>query len=364
MLRRLAPLAVRADHARLARLAAVTALALGVSAAACSPSNGSGGGDASLIVGVQSQDFGPLVGSVRMIAKVDGAVASDQTVKVGPTAPPGGLPKELALSGALGANVDVEVDAFAPNAAPGAPPVVSRLASSHLLAGPTKKLLRVMLESSCAVFPPPGAPGGGATAPGAPGGPASCAAPLTCIAGQCAPIAVPDASLEDYDPGWAAAPPDICRPATHGAPEVVLGLGQLDYAPVADEQTVDLEEGPQGGHHVWVAVRMRNLRQSGSTTLITSRVLDDPSLVVPPSAFVFTFDRDEGSYCKLYGLRYQVDAGAVDLVNAYKPFLGKRLEITVTVTDSLKNSASSTKVIHLGDELICRDGSDTCNQPR
>ncbi len=31
-------------------------------------------------------------------------------------------------------------------------------------------------------------------------------------------------------------------------------------------QQMKLEQGPQGGHHVWMAIRMKNLRQSGSTT--------------------------------------------------------------------------------------------------
>ena len=30
------------------------------------------------------------------------------------------------------------------------------------------------------------------------------------------------------------------------------------------------EKGPQGGHHLWVAVRTKNLRQAGSTVAITA----------------------------------------------------------------------------------------------
>ncbi len=83
---------------------------------------------------------------------------------------------------------------------------------------------------------------------------------------------------------------------------------------------------------------------------------------IPPAAFVFTYDRDEGNYCKLYGLRFQLDSGATDLANAYKAFLGKTIEVTVTVTDSTKASASGTKTIVLANTLVCPDGTQSCNQ--
>ena len=73
-----------------------------------------------------------------------------------------------------------------------------------------------------------------------------------------------------------------------------------DYGVLAEDQLLQLERGPQGGHHIWIAVRMRNLRRSGSTTMITSRIEGDPEPVVP-SSFVFTFDPDEGAYCKIWG---------------------------------------------------------------
>ena len=105
---------------------------------------------------------------------------------------------------------------------------------------------------------------------------------------------------------------------------------------------------------------MKNLRQSGSTTTITSIIEGDPE-PVPPISFVFTFDRDEGAYCKVWGLRYQVDAGAGDLRSAYKRFLGKRLSVTVEVADSTGAKASSTRVVQIADKLLCPDGTDACN---
>ena len=313
--------------------------------AACGASHHDEAPEGQLVVGVQAEPLGGLVGNVHVVVKVDGAVASDQTLAA--TA----LPKEVPVTGTPGAKVDVEVDGLPTNAPPGAAPAVTRLAGAHLVAAPAKKLLRIVLEQRCTATP-----AASGTAPP----PVNCAAPLTCIAGQCASGDVADGALEDYDPSWASAAPDICRPAQHGAPEVIVGTGQTDYLPLTDGQTLQMELGPQGGHHIWIATRMKNLRQSGSTTTITANVVDG-SATVPAAAYVFTYDQDEGNYCKLYGLRFQLDSGASDLMNAYKAFLGKTIDVTVTVADTTKASASATKRIVLGTTLICPDGTSSCN---
>jgi hypothetical protein len=297
-------------------------------------------GDGSLVVGVQtSLDLGPLVASVHVVAKVDGAVVRDETL------PTSALPTEIELRGAAGAPAEIFAEGLAAGAAPGSPALVTRTAIAALVPD-AKKLLRVNLEARCLL----------ATAP-------SCAAPQTCVAGQCVPSEVHSSQLEEYEPAWASAPPDICRPAGHGSPEVILGTGQTDYANLADGQVLQLEKGPQGGHHIWIAARMKNLRQSQSITTITSTLEGDPA-PVPPMAYVFTFDRDEGAYCKLHGLRYQVDSGAVDLGTTYRRFLGKRLTVTVEVADTTGAKASSTRTIQIADKLLCPDGTDTCNTPQ
>jgi hypothetical protein len=299
------------------------------------------------VVGVQADEFGALVSAVHVVVKREGTVLQDETWPVGPSAAtPSLLPKEFALTGAVGAAIEVSATAISPS---NGTAVVARLASARLVrASDSRKLLRVQLENRCIQFP---------------GGPdLACAEPLTCVAGTCASSAVAEENLEDYEPGWALAPPDICRPAKHGAPEVRLGTGQTDYATLEDGQVLQLEKGPQGGHHIWIATRMRNLRQSGSTTSISSTLEGDPG-PVPPTSFVFTYEQDEGAYCKIWGLRYQVDAGATDLRNAYRRFLGKRLVVTVEVKDSTGTTATSTKTVQLADKLLCPDGTDACNQP-
>jgi hypothetical protein len=332
-------------------------LALPALLAAC-PGSGSNNepSKGTLVVGVQADDFGGIIDTVHIVATVDGKPASDETVKVGPPNPTG-LPKEIALEGDPGTKVEVTVEAtssLAPTRGAGgaATPVVVRRAASRLVPD-TKKLLRMQLETRCSTFVAPGS-----TTPVAP----TCNAPQTCSAGRCVSEDITFDQLEDYEPTWASSPPDICRPANHGAPEVFLGTGQTDYAPLSDGQTLQLEKGPQGGHHIWIAARQRNLRQSGSRTTLTAKIVDNPTSPVTPAAYVFTFDPDEGNYCKLWGLRFQLDSGATDLGADYKRFLGKKLEVTVEIVDSTNATATATKTINIADKLLCPDGTTTsCN---
>ena len=82
---------------------------------------------------------------------------------------------------------------------------------------------------------------------------------------------------------------------------------------------------------------MKNIKQTLTTTRIEG-VQPDTGTTIPPSTFVFTYAPDDGGYCKLYGLRYQLDNGGID----YKQFLGKPLDVIVTVTDPSGTTATTT----------------------
>jgi len=314
-----------------------SALALGAIAAACSSSGGGGGGDAStLVIGIQSEALGSNVDRAHVVTRVNGATHSDETLAI----PPGGpspFPHEVRIeapNGDASAKVDVSVDVMGTDGHGDGALILTRLASSTFVPGQTR-LLRLDLDSRCILAPPGGT-----------GGPA-CTAPQTCQAGRCADDTVLPSDLEPYGPSWAVDAPDICRPASHGAPEVLVGTGQTDYAPVTDGQTLQPELGPQKGHHLWVAVRMRNLKQSGSSTTITG-VQPGTNVAIPPTSFVFTFNADEGGYCKLFGLRYQLDNGGID----YKQFLGKPLDLTVTVHDSLGETSAATAHVQVAPTVL------------
>jgi hypothetical protein len=295
---------------------------------ACSSPSPAPAAPGTIIVGVEGAQVVGLVGSVHVTTRVDGVSTSDDTVDL--LADTHALPKEVKLvgpAGKPGALVEVSVDGYAAgggSAQTGATPIVTRRARSAFVPGATR-LLRVTLENRCVA---------------APGGPEVCSAPQTCVARRCQSEDVGADQLEDYVPSWAVDAPDVCKPAGHGDPVVVVGTGQTDFLPITDGQTVQAEKGPQGGHHIWIAMRAKNLGQSGSTTTIRA-VQPETGVAVPPTAFVFTLSTDEGGYCKLFGLRYQLDNGGID----YKQFLGKPLDVTVTVLD--RAGAEASGVAHI-----------------
>jgi len=323
---------------------------VGLAPTGCSSTPPAGG--SSLVVGVTGEDLRTLLESVKVTAKVSGELAKEATV-----ARDGNgvlkFPAEITVEGAAGAPVEVTLVGYgAPvvgTRGPSDPPAASVALLNRLVTTTMpkeKSLVRVQLDSRCLPV--------GTGAVECPGG-------TTCQGGRCVDASVPASALEPYTPDWPTSAPDPCRPANAGPPELSIGKGQTDYAPLAPNETVKMELGPQGGHHIWIAVRLRNLKQAGSRTAL-SAVQPDTGLKATPTAFVFSLDTDEGGYCKLYGLRFQLDAGG-DLGMAYKAFLGKPLDVTVEVTDVAGRKASATQRVLIADKLLCPDGTEKCNTP-
>jgi hypothetical protein len=304
-------------------LAIAAGLGLGLALACSSPPQGV------LVVGIQSEPLGNTVRTVRITASTTRGVEK-QTIDASR------LPYETTLTGR--GTLDLEVEGLDPN---GAPVLVRTARAPFPTASAEKMLVRIRLTSSCLAVPING-PGG------ADGNLCAAASRLTCIGGRCVDDRLAEADLELYTAGWAAADtPDLCRPANAGPPEVIVGSGQTDYLPLAPNQVVQLERGPQGGHHLYVALRMKNLHRSGSTTTITGKQ-PGSNVDIPPAAFIFTFDPAEGGYCKLYGLRYQLDAGGAD----YTQFLDKDFDLTVTVRDTNGTVGSGTVRVHIAPTLL------------
>jgi hypothetical protein len=296
------------------------------------------------VVGIQSDPMGGVVSALHVVIKVDGAPAVDEMVK-----PPRGSrvgfpqPWEKSVSGAGKgeARVEVQVDAIGDPSAP--TPLFTRLASSRFVPGRVS-LLRVQLEARCIVYPP--TPRGNSKVPGPLSGPV-CAASTTCIMGICQPSSVPATALETYTPNWPTNAPDRCKPANAGPPILEVGTGQTDYQPMTPGQTLQAEAGPQGGHHIWIATRMKNMKQAGSTTKITG-VQPDTHVTIPPTTLAFTYAQDERDFCKLFGIRHQLDNEGID----YKQFLGKPLDVVVAVTDPSGATVSSTARVQVAPTVI------------
>lgn len=292
----------------------------------------------SLVVGIQSDPMGGVVSALHVVIRVAGAVVTDEIIKP-PRGSRVGFPqpwsKAIAGAGKKDARVEVQVDALGDPSSP--TPLFTRLASTRFVPG-RESLLRVQLEARCIVYPTqPRDPN--SKVPGPLSGP-TCTAPATCIMGICQQSSVPPGGLETYAANWPTNAPDRCKPAKAGPPQLQVGTGKSFYVPMTPLQTLQAEAGPQGGHHVWIATRMKNLRQAGSTTKIVG-VQPDTHVTIPPTTLAFTYAPDEGEFCKLYGIRYQLDNEGID----YKQFLGKPLDLTVTVTDP--SGATVSEIAHV-----------------
>lgn len=288
--------------------------------------------ESGVVVGVRSElRAGVDIDRLRATLTVNGEAHGLDDRRTTST-PPLRFPEELRLDGLEdGDEVGVVLDAFAPGSS--TTPLLTRLAETRVVGG-HMLLLPVTLESRCVALL--GGSGGGPICPEG----------QTCIAGACADPFTSPATLRDYAPDWADAG-DVCKAKGAGAPIVTVGGGQSDYLSVSDGDEMQVEAGPQGGHHVWVAVRMKNLRQSGSITTITGHV-PDLDLDIPAFSVIFTFDQDEGGYCELYGLRYQLDAGGADI----ETLLGKTVDLTVRVKDKDGAEGVGTKTVRLSDTFI------------
>ncbi|MEO8801690.1 MAG: hypothetical protein ABI551_27620, partial [Polyangiaceae bacterium] len=119
-----------------------------------------------------------------------------------------------------------------------------------------------------------------------------------------------------------------------------VGTGQTDYLTLKDGDTLRPELGPQGGHHLWIALKQKNLKQLG-TTVIISAEQPGTGLKVPPTSFVFPFEPADAHQCKLYGLRLQID----NSVTPVAKFLGKPLDVTIKARDT--DGANAEAHVHV-----------------
>jgi hypothetical protein len=91
---------------------------------------------------------------------------------------------------------------------------------------------------------------------------------------------------------------------------------------------------------------MKGLLQSGSITAVTGH-FPELDKDIGPFQVIFTFDQDEGGYCKLYGLRFQLDQ-TVPIAEV----LGKTLEVQVKVTDKEGAVGVGKRTIVLSKQVI------------
>lgn len=312
------------DHAS----SASSAGASGTGSAGSGGAGGAGGGGEGgatlpkegIIVGVTSgfDPRNPL--SLHVILRVNGAVVDEQTY--GPEgAQPFVSPLELVI-GDLPAGDEVDVDLAV--AKYNGVVVLSRLASTSVVAGKLL-LLRLHLTEDCTAIPPP------------------CEAPLTCVRGACRDTYAPPSNLEVYSPSWPSY--SYCKPEVAGAPVLLLGTGRLGYTPINDFDVLTMAAGDQGGFHIWMAVRMRNLRQMSNLTFTGH--LTDLGLDVYPFTSTREFGDDATTgYCERVGIAFQLDETV-----AIDDLLGMAMQVTATITDEDGATAEDMKTIAISETI-------------
>lgn len=289
-----------------------------------------------MIIGVQAQPaVASVVSSFIVTATRDGREVARRTIEPTPTTSL--FPFEFPVAPDGSSPLSVRVEAFERTLTQSgsftSTSVITRLATAPAACG-ERKLMRMQLEANCVTFGSLGDAG------------PSCTAPQTCSAGRCIDSTLLAGDLETYRADWAESSSDACSTPTGGEPQIIVGTGQTDFAPLTAGQTLAAEPGPQGGHHLWIAVRTKQLKQAGATITLTARQ-PDTEVVVPNTSFVFSLFPDEGGYCKIYGLRYQLDNASTPV----SAFLGKPLDVTVEVRDTLGRFAKTTTRIQVASAL-------------
>jgi hypothetical protein len=295
--------------------------------------------ESELVIGVEAHPaVASVVSSYVVTATRDGVAVARRSVDVADGRPlfPFEVPvaRDVASSSALSVRIEAFELSIGATGERAPVSVVTRLAVAPFACG-EKMLVRLPLEAQCVTFGSLGVLG------------PSCNLPQTCSSGRCIDSTLLAGDLEPYRSDWAENTADACSNLSGGEPDLIVGTGQTDFAPLAEGQTLAAQPGPQGGHHLWIAFRAKQLKQAGATITLTARQ-PETSVTVPATSFVFSLFPDEGGYCKIYGLRYQLDNAS----NPVSAFLGKPLDVTVEVRDKQGRSAKRTQRIRVADALM------------
>jgi hypothetical protein len=283
-----------------------------------------------LVVGVSSEyHAGTELSRLEVEMNVDDVLVSDDSLQLGD--PGAEFPLELTFEDAEdGARLAITLRGY------DADDVlrVVRHMETEAIAGETR-LARVHLQQLCRLTT------GSETEPSAPRCDEST---QTCIAGVCGSAYLAPSKQVPYSPDWVGID---CKPPDAGPAEVTLGFGQTDYAPAQDYDVAQLQAGIQGGHHVWFAARVRNLEARQAAISMTCEL---PALgkTVGPMPIVSLLVDDGDGYCRLHGIRFQVDVAGEDITT----FFGQEMKAAISFEDLDGATASDELWVTLSSDTI------------
>lgn len=131
---------------------------------------------------------------------------------------------------------------------------------------------------------------------------------------------------------------DVCQGPVGTTPRATLGTGMLTPSPLGSGDHVAYEAGPQGGHHVWVSVVTRGIRQAGTLTTFEAVDITVPEqpVLLARRTVPFVLNPDVDGACVLAGLRLQLDEdNRVDVTT----LVGHTLRLGVRLEDETGGSA-------------------------
>lgn len=119
---------------------------------------------------------------------------------------------------------------------------------------------------------------------------------------------------------------------------VEIGTGETGFEPVADEESVPLVFGPQGGHHVWISFRVTGFSQSRVLMDLDVVPLSDqePPPRAAPVRLLMTDKTVEGEYEYVGWPAQLADAGC---------YVDVPLSFRLTLTDPDGNEVSDEIVL-------------------
>ena len=143
-------------------------------------------------------------------------------------------------------------------------------------------------------------------------------------------------------------PPDVepppCRNPEPGVIEVGAGDLFVGFRPLADDDEVRIELGPQGLHMVVVSARVFDLEPASAgrpTHRVFVALRDDDRLIGGTVTDVEPLDGSRGSVDFL-GLR------AILTVDDVNPLVGRNAELTLTVLDGCGRELTATRTLRIG----------------
>jgi hypothetical protein len=144
--------------------------------------------------------------------------------------------------------------------------------------------------------------------------------------------------------GDDSAPPSPASDAGSGTLEI--GKGELEFAPLADGETLPYVAGAQGGHHVYISFRMRDLQPERVKIEVTTAVEGFPDLVLTRRGRQgFDLEAADGGVA---GAPSYVYAGWPAQILEAPLHVGARARIDVKLTDVTGRSAAGSKTIVIG----------------